>query len=130
MKAGVSRDTAELRQILGLAERYSPAKIKEAGFFVMVPDHVLNDSSNEFYTLTATSTNVALLAANNAAIAKVMKSEKSVKIMAYKECWEDNNFYDPRKSMKETLANRIASMKREVVHDIFAALDEDDCVVC
>jgi hypothetical protein len=105
MKPNDYRQLSDLIRVLELAERFSPLKLKKAVFFVMVPKDAF-ESSNQFFTVTETSTNVALLAALGSGLTMVKNSKKSVKVMLYKEEWEDTYFYGPLKSIRETIQLR------------------------
>jgi uncharacterized membrane protein len=101
------KDLSDFLFILELADRYSPKKVQETGFFVMVPTGTLNDSNNEFIKITATSTQIGLLAGNNAALALVKNSCQSVKLMLYEKSWEDQNFYIPLQATKDVVERAV-----------------------
>jgi hypothetical protein len=109
MKPNAYRQTSDLRRILGLAERFSPPKLKKGVFFIIVPKDAF-ESSNEFFTVsdsvTETSANVALLAALGTGLTMVKNSKKSLKVMFYKEEWEGTYFYGPLKSIRQTIQLR------------------------
>jgi hypothetical protein len=99
------RSRMALRELLDFAEDYSPSEMCRRGFFCMVsPSTTLpGNSSNEFYTVTATSREVALLATSEAGLVLINNTSASVKVMLYKECWEDNNYYNPRQELYSML---------------------------
>jgi hypothetical protein len=105
MSADVYRSTDELEEIESWAEEYSPYRMRERGFFILVPDGTLTYSNN-FITFSAHSTQIGLLATNQAALALVKRSSASVKLMVYEERWEDNNYYGPRNRIQGTIADR------------------------
>jgi hypothetical protein len=102
MTPGRPRTLEDLREIVWMAERYSPPKVRESGFFVMVDDDALPGRKNEFFELTATSRELGLLAFDSAAIAVVRQSSAAGKIMVYKGAWEDEHYHEPRRVLQET----------------------------
>jgi hypothetical protein len=83
---GTKRTTDDLREIMYWVERYSPGTMKQEGYFVMVTDGTLT-GLNAFFRVTATSTQVRLLATNEAALGLLRRSSGSVTIMLYEERW-------------------------------------------
>jgi hypothetical protein len=79
--------------------------MRDSGYFVRVSENRLN-SRNEFVRLTASSTRVALLPTNDAAVALLRQSSRAVDFMVYKEAWEDNNYYNPRRQINEIIKKR------------------------
>jgi hypothetical protein len=111
MSADAYRSTDELEEIVSWAEEYSPSRMRASGFFIMVPDGTLNDYNNRFIQFSAHSTQIGLLATNQAALALVQKASASVELMVYEERWEDVNFYNPRRSIQGTNADRSKPRK-------------------
>jgi hypothetical protein len=103
------RTTAQLQEIMEWAECYAPYKMKKWGYFIMASKDALTRYSNEFVTLSATSTELGVLATSEAALALVRRSTASVNLMLYKEIWEDNNFYGPRRRIQAIIAERNRS---------------------
>jgi hypothetical protein len=99
------RSRMALRALLAFAEQYSPREMCRRGFFYMVsPSTKLPDNSNnKFYKVTATSRKVALLATSEAGLALINNTSAWVKVMLYKECWEDTNYYNPRRALYSML---------------------------
>jgi hypothetical protein len=112
MKAGQGRSINEVRTVLELCTRYAPPKMRQLGFFLMVPKSVSLNSSNEFYKMTLHSNNIGVLAGTEAAIVLQNKSSKSVTIMFYKEAWEDDNFYNPFKALTVSFLQAQLGLKR------------------
>jgi hypothetical protein len=100
---GTKRSTEALRAVISWAEQYSPVKMKQSGYFIMVPYGTLNGSSNKFIRVTATSTQVRLLATSEAALGLLRQSSGSVDIMLYEERWEDFYYYNARRSVNELI---------------------------
>jgi hypothetical protein len=105
MNGSAHRSTDELREMLSWSERYSPVTLKTAGYFIMVPPDSL-PSANKFVTITAQTKRVGILATNQATLAMLQQSSQSVEIMVYEECWEDNNYYNPRRDILGIIKDR------------------------
>jgi ferredoxin len=128
LSAGENRSTEVLRAILNVAEQYSPAKMQASGYFILVPPDARCQfkTQNKFITLTASSREVALLTTNAAALALVRNSSRSVKLMLYKEPWEDSNYYNPLRALYSTIRARENSLMDTRPQ----RLDGDACNVC
>jgi hypothetical protein len=113
MTPNAFRTVEAIIEILVWGDRYSPAKMRRTGFFIMVADDALTNA-NELIKLTATSRELGLLATNRAAIAVVKNSSSAVDLMLYKECWEDKYFYNPRKELLQKLQNAGAGAGNQV----------------
>jgi hypothetical protein len=71
--------------------------------------------SNQFYTLTKTSKQIGVIAGSAAALSLVKESSTSVNIMLYKEQWEDDNYYNPRKALISMLQSRSGGGGTKVI---------------
>jgi hypothetical protein len=89
--------------MIEMADRYSPRKMREAGYFIQVGSDVLPKKGNQFFRLSATSSEIGVIATSSAALAIVKSSSAAVELMLYKECWEDENYYKPRRKLLRKL---------------------------
>jgi hypothetical protein len=92
-----------VRQLVSIAERYSPAKMHDSGFFIKVDDAALPNLPNEFFKITASSKEFGVLATNTATIAVVKNSRSAVELMLHRDSWEDENYYIPRQVLQRSL---------------------------
>jgi hypothetical protein len=81
--------------MLQVAEAHSPKRMKDTGFFMMVPDGTLNGSANKFAAISATTKGLTLIENRSAVMGMVRSSKATKEVMFYEENWEDNNFYRP-----------------------------------
>jgi hypothetical protein len=105
LRTSANLRTDDLRSIVALADLHSPAKLRAAGFFLMVPHGTL-PLLNQFVTLSATSTGAALIGNSSMALAMVRRSYASIKVMLYEELWEDTNYYDPLRVIQDRILRR------------------------
>jgi hypothetical protein len=104
---------AELREILAWADGYSPEKMQRSGFFTLVSREVLNPAANKFLRISASSTEIGVLAGNSAAIALVRNSTASIELMLYQQSWANYNFYGPRQELLRIIEFREAEARRQ-----------------
>jgi hypothetical protein len=93
------QSTSELKEMVGICRALSPQKLRELGYFAMVDDRTAGELfpgyNNEFFEIMQVK-KIALAGVFGSAIAAAAREAKSsLKIMVYKERWEDENFYDP-----------------------------------
>jgi predicted RNase H-like nuclease (RuvC/YqgF family) len=77
-----------------------------------VSDNALQNAVNDFLRITARSCEFALLAGNRAAIAVVSESLNAVKLMIYKNIWEDIIYNQPRQALIRRIAIQAAEADR------------------
>jgi hypothetical protein len=105
MSGYVYRTTDELREIIYWSDQYSPRKIKEMGYFIMV-SRVNVPQDNSFVKVTATTVEAGILPINDTLIGFIRRTSQSVMVMLYEESWEDRNFYDARASIRQQISDR------------------------
>jgi hypothetical protein len=113
MQSTAYHSNNDLREILAWADGYSPEKMQTTGFFSRVPDDALGSSANKFLRVTASSTDVGLLAGNSAAVALIRNSTASIDIMVYEQCWVNNNYYGPRQQLLRVIDYRDTEARRQ-----------------
>jgi hypothetical protein len=102
-----------LSEMIAWADGYSPQKLQNTGFFTMVSDGSMGNSGNNFLRVTATSTEVALISGNSAALAVLQNSRAAVDIMLFTKNWANNNFYGPRQALIRVIQYREAEARRQ-----------------
>jgi hypothetical protein len=105
MSSSSFRTTRELEEMIEWTGRYSPVILKGAGFCIMLPNGTLKERINEFVMLSATSTQLGLLATNEAVLAMVRRSSTSMTLMLYNDQWQHMNYYGPETELREIIAS-------------------------
>jgi len=62
---------------------------------------------NEFLKITTTSQLFCLVATTQAGVLANHSNSSSITVMLYKECWEDNHYYEARKELREALFSDV-----------------------
>jgi hypothetical protein len=108
MTPGAYRSTEDLKAILQYAEEYSPSKIESQGCFIRIPGEVKlsGDMCADFLKVTASSSELGLLATNKAALALIRRSSASVTVLMFKPFWETNYYSSPRRAIQSKIYAR------------------------
>jgi hypothetical protein len=111
MSDRINPSREDIRIMLSWCERYSPPTMRSQGFFIMVSDSDANKLfpgfSNEFLKITTTSQLFCLVATTQAGVLANHSNSSSITVMLYKECWEDNHYYEARKELREALFSDV-----------------------
>jgi hypothetical protein len=99
------RSTDKLRDMLSWSEAYSPSKMRQAGYFIMVPPNTMS-LWNKMVEITASARNIDLFATNEAVMRLLRRTSASVNVMFYEKIWEDYYYYWPRQQLLQMIEDR------------------------
>ena len=92
-------DSSEMSDCLNLADRLDPTIFIRNGVMVQ-SDQLCGNSANEFYEITNTRIGVSVSRSFMIAGRQV----RTLKIMAFKRSWLENNYYGPFRTINRILA--------------------------
>jgi hypothetical protein len=107
MDSSMNPSVTQMRTILYWANEYSPPTMRSKGFFMMLSNEDANEmlpgSLNEFFMITIQSRLFRLIATSDAGVLAARDRTAKIKVMFYKERWEDDHFYLPARVLTKWL---------------------------
>ena len=104
------QSTSELKLMVAVCGLLAPPILRVLGYFVMVDDKTANDQfpgfNNQFFEITQIK-KIAVAGVFDSAIAAAEReATSSLKVMLYKERWEDEYSFDPVNAMIRMIKER------------------------